>query len=640
MKDKTLILSFFLLLLSVQGVSQQASEFELSDGNYEELNFHMFNPNYNGDPVEEGLITEDQAAIIFEDMNFCTFNSNIDAGRTWSSCELVEASDIQLLQKLVDDTTPNYDFASGNDNPNIGDGGGSLDVRFEDLPSSIDVRDSPQFKVVGTDTRDRSRIPEGDFLSSGNVRFISSPGYMDGDSRLVDEKSCNNVDPDKCSINLNRNNGDGRFTFLSPGQNSLTAIAEDGAGTSVQASENVDVGVGQPPNEDNLDRFSVEGGFGDSWNPVLNERWKDSTQADGGNERLAFVQDEYDNIVIDTGDSYLYGGAFVQKQSYDQDVDGKKIQVGYRIDVQDDDNENTNRFGVVTVDEDGNFRNSTIGPERFDTKDEGGINQNEKTYTLTHDLSSSTDDIRVGVFFNGDALQDGEGLGNSMRVIIEKIDIIEDQRDVSFEKRSPNFEENPLVRGQSSSFNFKVNDNFDQLDLAKINVSSELNRQDAPESNERESRICEQGSPSFCYSSGPDFTPQKLGEYIFTVGIETKTGKYFSKEFSAVSHAGDQLSLGNIDFNDNGEARFKVEDNFEGGDLSGKNFTAEKLVGSGQRRQFRIIESNRCRPDGDSSVCYVPRTAQEFESGTFRLKLLTEEDELLINQTVEQVDIS
>jgi len=525
----------------------------------------------------------------------------------------------------------------GDDDPTVS---GQLSLEFEEIPGSPSVRETSLVELLSEDGRDVSVSGnDGESIGFGSLGLTYTPSYED-ESKQIGEIECNPNVPRSCGLSVNGDDGID-FSFPSPGTNTFKATAVAGDGVENSVTQEVDVGVGQPPDEGSLgDAFGLSGDedFDGTWTPKLKERWEDSGLADKEAERLAFVQDGFGNVIIDTGKSYLYGDAFIQRP-YSGGAD-KKVEVSYRIRVQDSKDgenaaQNTNRFGVITLDGSGNFRNSTIDPARI-----AGVDQTGKTYTLTHDLSEDTDNVRAGVFFNGeDASQDGTGTSsNGMRVIIEKIDIIDEQRDVSFEKRSPNFEENPLVRGQSSGFGFKVTDDFKQLDFAKINVSSELNRAGASEPKEIRSRTCEAASPDKCFSIGPDFTPQKLGEYIFTVGIETKTGKYFSKEYNAVSHAGDKLELAGKNLepdSDSNKVRFVVRDNFDDPDLTGKIYKALRRSNSqDNNNQY----SNDCGGGEDSRRCFVPAYKQrDVLSGDFTFRLLTEENKYVINETTAEV---
>ena len=513
----------------------------------------------------------------------------------------------------------------GDDDPTVS---GQLSLEFEEIPGSPNVRETPLVKLLSEDGRDVSVSGnDGESIGFGSLGLTYTPSYED-ESKQIGEIECNPNDPRTCSLTVNGGGGID-FSFPSPGTNTFEATAVAGDGVENSVTQEVDVGVGQPPNPVDLEFSGIDGDYGGDWEPALDEDWDEPDYQTGSTEKLAFVKDEFDNVVIDTGNSYLYGGAFLQKE-YFGDEDGL-LKLEYRLRVQKDDLKKANEFGIVTD----SGLNSTVDLNSMSGVDlSNSIDQTGKRYSLTFDLSKISEGyLSVGVFPTPGFLQsDGGGdSGNGLRLIMEDISVV-GGRDVEFQRTRP--DNLNLVRGEESTIKYEVTDSLDQFDLAKMNVSYELNPQENSGKTEISDKRCSAKSSGFCRLQF-DFTPQELGEYNFTVGLETKTGKYFSKEYNYVSRPTSEPNdiSWESGLGDNG-LFFKWIDGYDSPDLYGKKVNAYKCVDGSFAEEPE--PENRCRAN---ERCFVPgpEGGSDF-SGYYNITLNTEDQEKVIDHLTVSLD--
>ena len=616
-RESILALVCLTLLIVPSGQSQDSSlvdDLELNRVNLLEL---------IGDAIKGGGFQEDVRVGLLE-----LIGCWIDDVPTVADCGDIQkdenSDEKQALNNLINEyPETEYEFVDENQDRND-DGDPDLSVAFDGLPDSVKSRDTPKFTVSADDSRGRDAP---DSIGYGDLSLEYRPEYIDSFSQ-VREQTCEDSDPYKCSFTIN--NGF-KFPFNSPGTTTLRAKAVAGDGADVETTQEVDVGVGQPPNPVDLEFSGIDGDYGGDWEPALDEDWDEPDYQRGSTEKLAFVKDEFDNVLIDTGNSYLYGGAFLQKK-YFGDEDGL-LKLEYRLRVEESGIEKANEFGIVTDSD----LNSTVDLNSMSDVDlSNSIDQTGKRYSLTLDLSRISGDdinINVGVFpAPGFVQSDGGGeFGNGLRLIMEDISVV-GGRDVEFQRTRP--DNLDLVRGEESTIRYKVTDSLDQFDLAKMNVSYELNPQENSGKTEISDKRCSAKSSGYCRLQF-DFTPQKLGEYNFTVGLETKTGKYFSKEYNYVSRPTSEPNDISTDsgLGDNG-LFFKWIDGYESPDLYGKKVNAYKCVDGSFAEEPE--PENRCRAN---EKCFVPgpEGGSDF-SGYYNITLNTEDQEKVIDHLTVSLD--
>lgn len=629
MRYRLVLLLSFLLLVSFAAAQEDdvstAEDLEVNSGNLLELLASVESSE------TEKSISGDMAGILL-DILYCWEQ---DIAPVVSGCP-VGGNALVTLENHIEDSVDKgfeFDFSDGD----VGDepkGSGQLSVGFGNFPQSVNVGESPLLSVEADDTRTLDVVDSAeDFIGYGTVSLEYSPAYEESFRIVAEQADCGASNPSDCNLVLNDQNHD--FSFLSPGKNTFEATAVAGDGVEKSVKQDLDVGVGSPPDSVDLDFSGLEGSYGDDWTPALDEDWDESSYQSGSTEKLAFVKDGFGNVVIDTGNSYLFGGAFLKKDYFGDENGFLKLEYRLRVEGESGD-EKVNEFGIVTD----SGPNSTVDLNSMSNVDlSESIDQTDKNYAVSFDLSkiSDTQNLRIGVFPTPGFVQSdgGGGFGNGLRLILEDVSVVEGDRDITWERQKPDGSVN-LVRGEKSTLRYKAIDPFAQFDLAKMNVSYELNRQDSSGQTEIDNKRCGAKTPGYCLIQF-DFTPQKLGEYNITVGLETKTGKYFTKEYNYVSRTADEPNSisSETDSGDNG-LFFKWIDNYDEPDLDGKKVKVYECVDGSYQDEPNDNLGNRCRVDGR---CFTPGPdgTSDF-SGFYNITLSTESQEKVIDYKETALD--